>query len=111
MANTFKSNTNDGSAITANTVTTLYTVPASTTSIVIGLALANISNDTIFVSVKVDKSGGSEVYFAKDIPIPTGSTIEIMTGNKIVLEDGDAVKVSSSEDNSLDTILSYMEQS
>lgn len=111
MANIFKSTTNDGSAVTANTVSTLYIVPTATTTVVIGLALANISQDTIFVNVKVNKAVGDEVFFAKDIPIPTGSTIEIMTGNKIVLEAGDSVKVSSSEDNSLDTILSYMEQS
>ena len=111
MANTFKSNAHDGSSTVANTVTTLYNVPTATTTVVIGLALANTSQDLIFVNVKVNKSGGDEIYFAKDIPIPGGSTIEIMTGNKIVLEDSDSVKVSSSESNSLDTLLSYMEQS
>jgi len=111
MPNTFKSSSNDGSAVAADTLTTLYIVPTATTTVIIGLALANISQDTMFVNVKVDKAVGDEIYFAKDIPIPTGSTVEIMTGNKIVLEAGDSIKVSSSEDNSLDTLLSYMEQS
>jgi hypothetical protein len=45
-----------------------------------------------------------------DIPLPQGSAVEVMAGNKIVLETGDIIKVQSNTANSLDTTLSIMEQ-
>lgn len=110
MANTFKCKTFSGGSTVANTEVNLYTVPAGTTTVIIGLALANTSLDTIFVSTKVNNDDGDDVFYAQNIPIPTGSTVEIMSGNKIVLEENDSISVISSEDNSLDTILSIMEQ-
>ena len=46
----------------------------------------------------------------KDIPIPTGSAVEVMSGNKIVLEASDVLKTKSGTANSIDTALSVMEQ-
>lgn len=111
MANVFKCETHSGASTLANTEVLLYTVPAATTTVVVGLALANTSLDTIFVSTKVNNDDGDNVFYAQNIPIPTGSTVEIMSGNKIVLEENDSISVISSENNSLDTILSVMEQS
>ena len=71
MANTFKSKSFNGSSTAANTQMTVYTVPSSTTSIVIGLNLANISNSLISVDVQVVKNVGDDVYVAKSVPIPT----------------------------------------
>jgi hypothetical protein len=111
MANTFKSRSFDGSSTAANNAMTVYTVPSSTTTIVIGLNLANISNTLISVDVQIDKSVGDTVYIAKSVPIPTGGSLELMTGNKFVLETGDVISVTSSVDDSLDSMLSIMEQS
>lgn len=111
MANTFKSKSFNGSSTSANTAMTVYTVPSSTTTIVIGLNLANISNSLINVDVQIDKSVGDTVYIAKSVPIPTGGSLELMTGNKFVLETGDVISVTSSVSNSLDSMLSIMEQS
>jgi hypothetical protein len=49
------------------------------------------------------------VYFIKDIPLPSGSAVEIMSGNKIVLQAGDIVKVQSNTASALDAALSIME--
>lgn len=111
MANTFKSKSFNGSSTNANTAMTVYTVPSSTTTIVIGLNLANISNALISIDVQIDKSVGDTVYIAKSVPIPTGGSLELMTGNKFVLETGDVISVTSSVANSLDSMLSIMEQS
>lgn len=111
MANTFKSKTFTGASTSANTGMTVYTVPSSTTSIVIGLNLANISNSLISVDVQVIKTVGDDVYVAKSVPIPTGGSLELMTGNKYVLETGDYIQVKSTVANSLDSMLSIMEQS
>lgn len=111
MANTFKSKTFTGASTSANTAMTVYTVPSTTTAIVVSLNLANISNGLISVDVQVDKAIGNDVYIAKAVPIATGGSLELMTGNKYVLETGDVLKVTSSVANSLDSMLSIMEQS
>ena len=107
MANTFKNEVFNGSNTTASTDMNVYTVGSSTTTVVIGLVLANTTSSQITVSIKLN--AGSIVYLAKDIPIPSGSSFEYMGGNKIVMETGNSLIVQASAANSLDTVASIME--
>ena len=111
MANTFKLKTKAG--IDASLVT-VYTVPADTTTVIIGLTISNIkgssvTSDAQIVTASSSGENADDVYLVKDIPLPTGSSIEIMSGNKIVLEAGDIVKVKGSVTNAVDALLSVME--
>ena len=111
MANTFKLKTKAG--IDASLVT-IYTVPANTTTVIIGLTISNIkgssvTSDAQIVTASSSGENADDVYLVKDIPLPTGSSIEIMSGNKIVLEEGDIVKVKGSVTNAVDALLSVME--
>ena len=111
MANTFKLKTKAG--IDASLVT-IYTVPANTTTVIIGLTISNIkgssvTSDAQIVTASSSGENADDVYLVKDIPLPTGSSIEIMSGNKIVLEAGDVVKVRGSVTNAIDALLSVME--
>ena len=90
------------------TLVEVYEVPALTTSVVIGLTLANVTALAITASVQTTV-GAVLTYIVKDIPIPPGSSVEIMSGNKIVLEAEDILKVSGSATDSVDATLSYME--
>ena len=107
MANTFKNEVFNGSNTTASTDMNVYTVGSSTTTVVIGLVLANTTSSQITPSNKLN--AGSIVYLAKDIPIPSGSSFEYMGGNKIVMETGNSLIVQASAANSLDTVASIME--
>ena len=107
MANTFKNEVFNGSNTTASTDMNVYTVGSSTTTVVIGLVLANNTSSQITASIKLN--AGSIVYLAKDIPIPSGSSFEYMGGNKIVMETGNSLIVQASAANSLDTVASIME--
>ena len=107
MANTFKNEVFNGSNTTASTDMNVYTVGSSTTTVVIGLVLANTTSSQITASIKLN--AGSVVYLAKDIPIPCGSSFEYMGGNKIVMETGNSLIVQASAANSLDTVASIME--
>ena len=107
MANTFKNEVFDGSNTTASTDMAVYTAPTSTTTVVIGLTLANISTSQVTVDVKLN--AGTMVFLAKGIPIPASSSFEYMAGNKIVLESGHSLIVKSATANSLDTVASIME--
>jgi hypothetical protein len=110
MANTFKLKTFDGSSTGADSDMSVYTVPSSTTSIVLGLTLSNTTGNTIYSTVILSNNDGDDINFLKAIPIPTGSAVEVMSGNKIVLEASDSITVRSDTANSLDTALSVMEQ-
>ena len=111
MANTFKLKTKAG--IDASLVT-VYTVPGSTKTVIIGLTIANVKGSSVTADAQIVTASSSgenadNVYIAKSIPLPAGSSIEIMAGNKIVLEAGDVVKVKSSVTDGVDAILSVME--
>ena len=53
MANTFKIKTNDAMPTSAGTPLTLYTVPSSTTTIVLGLMLCNVDTSQRLVDVQI----------------------------------------------------------
>ena len=111
MANVFKLKTKAGidTALAA-----VYTVPASKTAVVIGLTLTNIKGASVTASVQVssntvDVETNEDVYVAKNIPLPAGSSVEVMSGNKIVLQTTDLIKVSGSVTDAVDAVLSIME--
>ena len=82
MANTFKSYTT-GSVGT--TLTNVHAVGASTSSIVLGCSVSNTTTSPIQASIKLNNNDGDNVFVVKEAPIPVGSSIEVMAGNKIVL--------------------------
>ncbi len=107
MANTFKNKVFDGGNASANSDMIVYTTPSSTTTVVIGLTLANTSTAQITVDIKLNANG--IVFLAKNIPIPAASSFEYMAGNKIVMETGHSLILQSDTANSLDTVASIME--
>tara|TARA_R100000152_G_C6647425_1_gene90060 strand:- start:47 stop:376 length:330 start_codon:yes stop_codon:yes gene_type:complete len=107
MANTFKNKTFNGNSTTANTNMAVYTAPSSTTTVVIGLTLANTTSSQITADIKL--AAADTIYLAKDIPIPAGSAFEFFAGNKLIMEAGHAIITQSNTANSLDTALSIME--
>ena len=114
MANTFKVKTNTAMPSSAGTPLTLYTVPSSTTTVVIGLTLCNIHTTSVTASVKIesdtsDTETNETVFVAKDVSIPAGSSIEILTGGKYVMQTTDVMKVDCSVSAKIDSTLSILE--
>ncbi len=109
MANTFKLKTKDGSSTGANTDMTVYTVPSSTTCVVIGCTIANITASAITVDAKIENNDGDNIEIGRNLPIPTGSSLDILAG-KIVMEASDILKIQSDTANSTSIALSIMEQ-
>ena len=99
--------------------TTLYGVPAGASSsalesIVIGITMANKTTSGITASIFIDNEDGSnDVYIVKDASIPAGTSLEVMSGNKLVLQnDGtnaDNLEGIASAANSLDVTVSVLE--
>ena len=99
---------------------TVYTVPAGAgssalESIVIGITIANKSTAGITCDVFIDALGGAsdDVYIVKDASIPAGASLEVMSGNKLVLQHsgsaGDVLKMTSSTASAADGVVSVLE--
>ena len=113
MANTFK-------VVTKANVTSadvIYTVAGSTTTVVLGLILGNTTSGatTATVSLGSDTSGragnndeaNQTVELVTSVSVPGNSSLELMSGNKIVMETTDTLSVTAGA--STDVILSIME--
>ena len=116
MANDFKVITRDVAPASAGTPETLYTVQNGSTIVVLGLTLANVHTSQVTGSVQLvstttqtSQTQNTTAHIVKDIPLPVGSTVEIMAGNKIVLNVGDIIKIDCSVADKVSATMSYME--
>jgi hypothetical protein len=119
MANDFKRYVVNGAGTsTGASADALYTTPAGSgssalESIVIGITLSNTTNTGCTASVFLDGYDGTDAHIIKDATIPAGSSLEIMAGNKIVLQNngtaGDVIRVSASSTSTVDAVLSVLE--
>lgn len=101
MANTFKREI--AATTTAATPVTVYTVPAATTTVMIGFMIANLTANQVTVTVEC-----AATNIGTDLPIPAGSTLSVLEG-KMVLETADTVTIECDTLNGVEAILSIME--
>ena len=112
MANSFKSETDKEIGTSTATV---FTCASSTETTVIGLSVANRVSSQILIDVELDASSrtsGAEdkVFLVKDAPIPVGGSLVVVGGDqKLVMEPGDAIKVTSDTASSADVVLSHLD--
>ena len=119
MANTFKVVTFAAEPNSAGTAYTMYTVASSTTTVVLGLILTNIHSSAVTAEVELVSDTGSRggannvsngtSFLAKDVSIPAGTSLELLSGGKVVLEATDEIKIDCSVADKLSGTLSIME--
>ena len=115
MANTFKVVTVAG----ITSVSSVYTVGSRTTTVILGLILGNTTTSQVTATVtlssntasrtdsSINSGANADVELVTNAPIPAGSSLEMLAGNKVVLETTDILKVSAS--GATDVALSIME--
>ena len=106
MANNFRLATK--ASVGVSTVG-IYTAPMSVTTTIIGVTLANVSGTGINVTVGIARSVADDVSILRNVPIPQGSSLEFMNGNKLVLEQADSITAKSDVLNSLDVSITLLE--
>jgi hypothetical protein len=106
MANNFRLATK--ASVGVSTVG-IYTAPMSVTTTIIGVTLANVSGTGINVTVGIARSVADNVSILRNVPIPQGSSLEFMSGNKLVLEQADSITAKSDVLNSLDVSITLLE--
>ena len=90
-------------------VTSCYTSPAATKSILIGGTFANNTENSVNLSVEIlDSSGPTAALLASKIPVPNGSSFVISDTGKTLLEAGDVVRVYCDSNNAIDVNLSIL---
>ena len=100
-------------------VSSVYTVGSSTTTVILGLILGNTTTSQVTATVTlssntasrtdsgINSGANADVELVTNAPIPAGSSLEMLAGNKVVLETTDILKVSAS--GATDVALSIME--
>lgn len=107
MANTFKLKTKANVGV--NTVGIYTATSPVTATVVIGITLSNVSAQGINVGIGITRPSSDDINLMKNVPVPQGSALEFMQGNKLVLEADDTITVKSDVNNSLDVALTIME--
>jgi hypothetical protein len=113
MANTFKVITKAG--VTSADV--IYTVAGSTTTVILGLILGNTTSSSINATVTLgtdtsnragaNNESNQDVELITTTPIPGNSSLELLSGNKVVMETTDTLSVTGT--GATDIALSIME--
>lgn len=98
-------------AAVGNTFSDVYVAPANTTSYIIECDVANTQNSGVQISARVhDSSATTDAYLVKGAPVPVGSAIQVIDGQKIVLEAGDKLQIQCDTTGStVDVIVSLVE--
>ena len=92
MANDFK----NAQAVGVTSVTTIYTSPAAKTSILLELDIANTTQNVVEANVEIfDTSASTDAFLVKNAPVPAGGTLQVVSGQKVILEATDIVKVTA----------------
>ena len=113
MANTFKVVTKAG----VTTEDVIYTVAASTTTVVLGIMLGNTTTSQVTATVTLssdtsnragaNNEANQDVELITNAPVPVGSSLELLAGNKVVMEATDVLKLTAS--GATDITVSIME--
>ena len=108
MANLFKLKTKAG----VTSLATVYTVPSSTTTVIIGLVIGNTTSSAITSTITLssdtsDTETNADVEVITNAAIPANSSLEVMGGNQIVMQTPAYLRVYGS--GAVDVALSIME--
>jgi hypothetical protein len=112
MANTFKIDTKSSLVTDAvsNTTTNVLSAGATATVILLSILVSNKTGASANVDVYLVTNTGDDVYLIRNAPVPAGSSLEIISGNKVILESSDILRARSDTSTALDIAVSYLEQ-
>jgi len=119
MANTFKVVNFAAEPASAGTPYVMYTAASGTTTIILGLVLSNLHTSQVTATVNLvsdtakravtNTAAHATSVVVKNAPIPVGGALELMAGNKVVLETTDQITIDCSVADKLSGTLSIME--
>ena len=112
MANTFKIDTKSDVVTDAvsSTNTNVLSARGSATLVLLSILVSNKTGASADVDVYLVTNTGDDVYLLRNAPVPAGSSLEIISGSKIIMESSDILRVRTDTASSIDVAVSYLEQ-
>ena len=105
MANSFKNKKVD---LTTTDLTTLYTVPTATTTVVKSLLVTEDAGSGSTITITLVNSSGAIFNLFKDKAIASKATTELLS-QPLVMEESEILKVQAADANELHVIASILE--
>ena len=101
MANTFKIDTKSSVVTDAvsSTNTNVVTAGGSATLVLLSCLVSNKTGASADVDVYLVTNTGDDVYIIRNAPVPAGSSLEIISGSKIIMESSDVLRSTSRDGN------------
>ena len=105
MANSFKNKKVD---LTTTDLTTLYTVPSATTTVIKSLLVTEDAGSGSTITITLVNSSGAIFNLFKDKAIASKATSELLT-QPLVMEESEVLKVQAADAIELHVIASILE--
>ena len=105
MANSFKNKKVD---LTTTDLTTLYTVPTATTTVVKSILVSNDAGSSCNLDVTLVDASSNIFSLFKTKAVDTNTTTELLT-HPLVMEESEILKVQAADANELHVIASILE--
>ena len=112
MANTFKVQTKS-SLVTddiGNTNCNVLTAGGSSTLVLLSILVSNKSGSSADVDIYLVTNTGDDVYLVRNAPVPAGSSLEVISGSKIIMESSDVLRARADTATALDLSISFLDQ-
>ena len=111
MANTFKIDTKSSVVTDAvsSTNTNVLTAGGSATLVLLSILVANKSGTSADIDVFLVTTG-DDIYLIRNAPVPAGSSLELISGSKVIMESNDVLRVRCATASAVDVSVSYLEQ-
>ena len=55
-------------------------------------------------------NSGDDVYLVRNAPVPAGSSLEVISGSKIIMESSDVLRARADTATALDLSISFLDQ-
>ena len=110
MANTFKNAMAEN--VNHSATDTVLTVPTGNSSrvVLIGIQLTNTGSSEIKATVILyDYSASTnDITLLNQVAVPANTMVSVLAGDKIILEEQDAIKIQSDTASALNAFVSYL---
>ena len=94
----------------SSTDTNILTAGGSATLILLSAMVANKTSTSANLDVYIVNNTGDDTYLLKSVPIPAGSSLELISGSKIILESSDILRARCDTASAADITVSYLDQ-
>ncbi len=111
MANNFKNAFATSVSTNSGSPTDVYTANngSACNSILIELDVSNTGTSAVQISILVrDSSANASFHIVKNAPLPVGSSLKVVSGQKVVLNGNDKVQIYATA-NTVDVVASILE--